>query len=376
MKEILTIQVGQCGNNLASSFWEGSMLEHYIQADGLLIDPLEPVGNQSVYFQEASNGRHVPRSVLVDLDRTALEKIRNGNLGGVFKPENIISGIDDGIDGAWNNWAKGYCTEGVQIIDQVMDAIRKQIELSDTINIFQMVHSLGGGTGSGLGSLICDKLREEYAKTIVFNQVVLPGLETDSVVAAYNVGLSLPHLLDASDQVFLIDNIALYDVCVKQLQLPKPTLTDLNKLITDHSLCFTSAWRFPSSGVDEKKIIDLMQPFKLGSLSYIKNDIQFNLTCQTELLTKSIAISTGQVSEIVKSEIQIVSESSNKSNQTALLLCAQNVSQPLERMRDQFSAMYRRMAFTKCYHAEGMDQLEFVDSLDLLQKLVLEYGQQ
>ncbi|CAL6049892.1 Beta-tubulin [Hexamita inflata] len=371
MKEILTIQVGQCGNNLASTFWEGAMLEHQIQADGLLTDPLEPVGNQSVYFQEASNGRRVPRSVLVDLDQTVMEKIRNGNLGGVFKPENIISGID----GASNNWARGYWTDGAEIIDQVMDTIRKQIEQSATINIFQMVHALGGGTGSGLGSLICDKLREENNKITMFNQVVLPGLEMDSVVAAYNFGLSLPHLLDASDQVFLIDNIVLYDVCVKQLQLPKPAFTDLNKLITDHSLCFTSAWRFPSSGVDEKKIVDLMQQFKLGSLSQIKNDIVFNLTCQTELLPKSIAVSTGQIPEIVKSEIQIVSESSNKSNQTALLLCAKNVSQPLERMRHQFSAMYRSRAFTKCYHAEGMDQLEFVDSLDLLQKLVLEYGQ-
>ncbi|CAL5981437.1 Tubulin [Hexamita inflata] len=37
--------------------------------------------------------------------------------------------------------------------------------------------------------------------------------------------------------------------------------------------------------------------------------------------------------------------------------------------------MYRRRAFTKCYHAEGMDQQEFVDSLDLLQKLVQEYEQ-
>ncbi|CAL5981443.1 Beta_tubulin [Hexamita inflata] len=371
MREILTIQVGQCGNNLASTFWEEAMLEHQIQADGLLIDPLEPVGNQSVYFQEASNGRHVPRSVLVDLDQTVLEKIRNDSIGGVFKPESFVSGVD----GALNNWAKGYCTDGAEIIDQVLDTIRKQIEQSDTINIFQMVHSLGGGTGSGLGSLICDKLREEYMKIVFFNQVVLPGLETDSVVAAYNVGLTLPHLLEASDQVFLIDNIALYNVCVKQLQLPKPTFTDLNKLITEHSLCVTSAWRFPSSGVDEKIISELMQPFKFGSLSYIKNDIVFNLTCQTELLHKSVSVSTGQIPGIVKSEIQIISDSQNKSNQTALLQCSKNVSQPLERMRDQFSAMYRRRAFTKCYHAEGMDQQEFVDSLDLLQKLVQEYEQ-
>ncbi|CAL5981405.1 Beta-tubulin [Hexamita inflata] len=372
MREILTIQVGQCGNNLASTFWEGAMLEHQIQPDGLLIDPLEPVGNQSVYFQEASNGRHVPRSVLVDLEPTILDKIRKGNIGGLFKPENIVSGID----GASNNWAKGHYQEGAEIVDSVMEAIRKQNELSDETNVFKMVHSLGGGTGSGLGSLICNKLREEYMKTVFFNQVVLPGLETDSVVAAYNVGLTLPHLLEASDQVFLIDNIALQDVCVKQLQLPKPTFTDLNKVITDHSLCFTSAWRFPSSGVDEKIISELMQPFKFGSLSYIKNDIVFNLTCQTELLSKSVLVSTGQIPEIVKSEIQIVSESSNKSHQSALLQCSKNVSQPLEKLRGIFQKLFVRNAFVQYYISLGMDHLEFQECLDLLKGLISRYEQQ
>ncbi|CAL6049850.1 Beta-tubulin_2 [Hexamita inflata] len=185
MKEILTIQVGQCGNNLASSFWEGAILEHQIQNDGLLIDPLEPVGNQGVYFQEASNGRHVPRSVLVDLEPTIMDKIRKGSIGGLFKPENIISGMN----GAWNNWAKGYYTEGVEIIDQVMDAIRKQIEQSDVTNIFQIVHALGGGTGSGLGSLICDKLREEYENLAIYNQAVLPEF-INGVMDGYNGGLA------------------------------------------------------------------------------------------------------------------------------------------------------------------------------------------
>ncbi|CAL6049916.1 Beta_tubulin [Hexamita inflata] len=373
MREILTIQVGQCGNNLASSFWEGAMLEHQIQANGLLTDPQEPVGNQGVYFQEASNGRHVPRSVLVDLEPTILDKIRKSNIGGLFKPENIISGID----GAGNNWAKGHYTEGAEIVDSVMEAIRKQNELSDVTNIFQMVHSIGGGTGSGLGSLICDKLREEYDNATIFNQAVLPGIVMDCLVEAYNVGLTLPHLLEASDQVFLIDNIALYEVYFKQLKLQAPMLADLNKLITDHSLCFTSAWRFPSSGVDEKKIKDMMQHFKLGSLTYIKNDIVFNYTCQTELLTKSIAVSTCQTPEVVKSEIKIISDSQNNNqNQTALLQCSKNVSQPLERMRHQFSRMFERNAFLQYYLAQGMDRLEFQDSLDLLQEQVQKYEQQ
>ncbi|CAL5980171.1 Beta-tubulin_2 [Hexamita inflata] len=279
-REVLTIQVGQCGNNIATSFWEGAIYEHNIKLDGMLVEPLTPIGNQNLYFQETLNGRYVPRSVLVDLEPTIIDQIKSTNIGSVFKLENIISRTY----GAGNNWAKGYCTDGYDIIDSVMDTIRREAEQSDMTNIFQMVHSLGGGTGSGFGSLICEKLREEYQKSILLNQSVLPGFVLDCVVEAYNVGLTLPHLLGSSDQVFLIDNIALYEIYFKQLKIQTPTYLDLNKLITDHSLCFTSGWRF-SSGVDEKKIVDLMQPFKLGSLSYINADNQiYNMTCQTELL--------------------------------------------------------------------------------------------
>ncbi|CAL5981409.1 Beta-tubulin_2 [Hexamita inflata] len=369
MRELLTIQVGQCGNNLASTFWEGAMLEHQIQPDGLLIDPLEPVGNQSVYFQEASNGRHVPRSVLVDLEPTILDKIRKGNIGGLFKPENIVSGID----GASNNWAKGHYQEGAEIVDSVMEAIRKQNELSDETNVFKMVHSLGGGTGSGLGSLICDKLRDEYDKISIFNHAVLPEF-TNGVIDGYNGGLAIRHLLDASDQVLLIQNVALCEVCIYQLHLPKPTFTDLNKVITD-SLCFTSAWRFPSSGVDENKITDMMHPFKCSSLSYIKNDVVFNLTCQTELLPKSIAVSTGKIPEMVNSEIQIISDFQNKSNQTALLQCAKNITQLLEKGRSLFSNLFRRRAFLQIFQNEGMEELEFQESLDKLQEQIQIYEQ-
>ncbi|CAL6066907.1 Beta_tubulin [Hexamita inflata] len=369
MKEILTIQVGQCGNNLASSFWEGAMLEHQIQADGLLTDPQEPVGNQSVYFQEASNGRHVPRSVLVDLEPTIMDKIRKGSMGGLFKPENIISGMN----GAWNNWAKGYYTEGVEIIDQVMDAIRKQLEQSDVTNIFQMVHSLGGGTGSGLGSLICDKLREEYENLAIYNQAVLPEF-INGVMDGYNGGLAIRHLLDASNQVLLIQNVALCEICIYQLQLPKPTYTNLNKVITDHFLCFTSAWRFHSC-VDEKEITDMMHPFKCSSLSYIKDNVLFNLTCQTELLPKSIAVSTGQIPEMVKSEIQIISTSQNKQNQTALIQCAKSITQPLEKGRSLFSNLFRRRAFLQIFQNEGMEELEFQESLDKLQQQIQIYKQ-
>lgn len=64
--------------------------------------------------------------------------------------------------GTGNNWVTGYYVEDNQLIDEVFNVIRKETELCDCFQGFQLTHSLVGGTGSGFGSLIIDKLREEY----------------------------------------------------------------------------------------------------------------------------------------------------------------------------------------------------------------------
>ena len=42
-----------------------------------------------------------------------------------------------------NNWAKGHYTEGAEIIDQVLDACRREAEPCDCLQGFQITHSLG-----------------------------------------------------------------------------------------------------------------------------------------------------------------------------------------------------------------------------------------
>jgi tubulin beta len=64
--------------------------------------------------------------------------------------------------GAGGNWAKGRYTEGAELVDSVLDSIRKETELCDCLQGFQLTHSLGGGFGSGIGTLILSKIREEY----------------------------------------------------------------------------------------------------------------------------------------------------------------------------------------------------------------------
>lgn len=80
-----------------------------------------------------------------------------------------------GQSGAGNNWAKGHYTEGAELVDSVLDVVRKEAENCDCLQGFQLTHSLGGGTGSGMGTLLISKIREEFPDRIMNTFSVVPS---------------------------------------------------------------------------------------------------------------------------------------------------------------------------------------------------------
>ena len=64
---------------------------------------------------------------------------------------------------------------GAELVDSVLDVIRKEAESCDCLQGFQMTHSLGGGTGSGMGTLLISKIREEYPDRIMNTYSVVPS---------------------------------------------------------------------------------------------------------------------------------------------------------------------------------------------------------
>lgn len=62
---------------------------------------------------------------------------------------------------AGNNWAHGHHCYGPQYRSMIMDRIRVQVEACDSLQSFLLLHSLGGGTGSGLGTYILTALADE-----------------------------------------------------------------------------------------------------------------------------------------------------------------------------------------------------------------------
>ena len=118
-----------------------------------------------------SGGKYVPRAVLVDLEPGTMDSVRSGPFGQIFRPDNFVFGQS----GAGNNWAKGHYTEGAELVDSVLDVVRKEAESCDCLQGFQLTHSLGGGTGSGMGTLLISKIREEYPDRIMNTFSVVPS---------------------------------------------------------------------------------------------------------------------------------------------------------------------------------------------------------
>merc|ERR1712168_1050443 len=70
---------------------------------------------------ETGHGKFVPRSLYVDLEPTVVDEVRIGTYRQLFHPENLISGKED----AASNYARGHYTVGKELIDLVLDRIRK-----------------------------------------------------------------------------------------------------------------------------------------------------------------------------------------------------------------------------------------------------------
>merc|ERR1712107_404434 len=65
---------------------------------------------------------------------------------------------------AANNFARGHYTIGKEIVDLVLDRIRKLADNCTGLQGFMIYNAVGGGTGSGLGCLMLERLSVDYGK--------------------------------------------------------------------------------------------------------------------------------------------------------------------------------------------------------------------
>ncbi|KAI9188697.1 alpha-tubulin [Blastocladiella emersonii ATCC 22665] len=247
MREVISVHIGQAGVQIGNACWELYCLEHGIQPDGTMpSDKTVGYGDDSfnTFFSETGAGKHVPRTVFVDLEPSVVDEVRAGTYRQLFHPEQLISGKED----AANNYARGHYTIGKEIVDTVLDRVRKLADNCTGLQGFLIFHSFGGGTGSGLGSLLLERLSVDYGKKSKLEFSVYPAPQVSTaVVEPYNSILTTHTTLEHADCSFMVDNEAIYDIARRNMDIERPTYTNLNRLIAQVVSSITASLRFDGS---------------------------------------------------------------------------------------------------------------------------------
>ncbi|KAJ2514943.1 Tubulin beta-3 chain [Coemansia sp. RSA 2049] len=424
MREILTVQAGQCGNQIGTAFWKNIIQEHGIDEEGKYVGTNEAqIERANVYFSEARDRRYVPRVVGVDLEPGVINSIRESKYGHLFRPESMVCADN----GAGNNWAKGFYTEGAELLDSVLDIVRREAEGCDLLSGFQVCHSVAGGTGSGLGSLLLQKIREEYPDRMLSTFTVMPSAKaSDTVVEPYNSVLTIHHLIENSDMTFCLDNEALGRICVETLKIKSPVHDDLNNLVARVMSGVTTSLRFPGQlNADLRKLAVNMVPFPrlhflisgiaplTGSQAQSYRNVTVPDLCQQMYDARNMMVLTdprhgryltcaamfrGKVSLKECEDTILAYADKNPSvfiewipNSTQIAVCdvprfdmdisstflgnSTSIQELFARIRIQFSSMFRRKAFIHWFTDEGMDEMEFTEAESNIADLINEYKQ-
>ncbi|PAA59175.1 hypothetical protein BOX15_Mlig018767g1 [Macrostomum lignano] len=245
MRECISIHIGQAGVQIGNACWELYCLEHGIQPDGMMLAGREKCDSSvETFYSETNSGRYVPRAVFVDLEPTVIDEVRTGTYRQLFHSEQLITGKED----AANNYARGQYTIGKEVINTVREVVSRAVENCSSLQGFFLFHSFGGGTGAGFTSLLMDKLSSEYGKKAKVQTSIYPAPQVSTaVVEPFNAILCTHGTLRHADVTFIVDNEAIYDICRRNLDIEKPTYTNLNRLISQIMSSITASLRFEGS---------------------------------------------------------------------------------------------------------------------------------
>mmetsp|Transcript_148675 Transcript_148675/g.477418 ORF Transcript_148675/g.477418 Transcript_148675/m.477418 type:complete len:428 (-) Transcript_148675:26-1309(-) len=227
---VVTVQLGQCGNQL------GEELLNSLDAEAARARSTMAAAVRRVYFAErrASDVPWRARSVLVDTEPRVVQRCmedEDGSRGGSWCYSKASTVWKQG--GAANNWSHGFCIHGPAMAEEVLDRVRREAEGCDRLEGFLALHSVAGGTGSGLGSFVLQLLRDSFPSSTLASVSVWPFESGEVSIQSYNAVLSLGALYEHTDMAIVCENQRYLDVCRLTLREANPSFKSLNKAICE-----------------------------------------------------------------------------------------------------------------------------------------------
>ena len=209
-REIITINIGGCGVNIGQSQLKQYCIEQGIGMNGDKEYSTLYENNIGALFEELSNGKYVARNLFFDFDPYTIENVRKRyKYRNILQEDYIINGAQDSAI----NFAKAHYSSGKELISTVSDSIRTMVESCDSAQGFMFNHSMGGGTGTGFGALVLERVAVDYRKKTKMSFEIFPNAnKLISNMEIYNSLFSLHWLLDHTEISIVIDNMSLYQV--------------------------------------------------------------------------------------------------------------------------------------------------------------------
>ncbi|KAE8373254.1 tubulin-domain-containing protein [Aspergillus bertholletiae] len=237
------------GCAVGSQFWQQLCQEHGISQDGNLEEFATEGGDRKdVFFYQVMKRRFWKYPGLWALESArarayVLNTIQTGPYRNIYNPENFFVG-QQGV-GAGNNWGAGY-SAGESVQEDIFDMIDREADGSDSLEGFMFLHSIAGGTGSGMGSFILERMNDRFPKKLIQTYSVFPDTQAaDVVVNPYNSILAMRRLTQNADSVVVLDNGALSRIVADRLHVLQPSLQQTNQLVSTVMSASTTTLRYP-----------------------------------------------------------------------------------------------------------------------------------
>lgn len=218
--------VGQCGNQLGYSVLQ-SLCDHLGgENENEREDDVESFFRESATLEN----KRVARAVCIDTEPKVVNEClwrSRREAGWSLDAGNVVYRHG----GAGNNWAMGYQMCSGDFLDASLNCIRRELESCHQPPLLVTIHSVAGGTGSGLGTHITEAVCDEYPDVTRLNIAITPYHFGEVVVQHYNTVLSLAKISSTSHAVLTFENEVAQELCKKMRKIERPTIADMNQTI-------------------------------------------------------------------------------------------------------------------------------------------------